>query len=256
MQTQCLGWDMVTRRQALKGAVSIGSLAALSGCLGYEVVSSSDLDEQDDRISTLERQVTERDERVADLTDRLADRNQTIDTLESDLETARSERDTAQDRAEELENEIATLEADLARTRKGKIYDFYDSANEIALQGDSNYNTGIDEYDSGNYRVAADYFFQAAMFYDASQYLFGRAETFAMEAEFTEASGLAGEAAENVWNWSWVATYYGRASVHYADDEFNDGDADIDEGDTYYNQQQNYQTTAPSAFADTLDYSP
>lgn len=186
----------------------------------------------------------------------MAERNQTIETLESDLETARTERDDAQGHVADLEAEIATLEADLDRTSKGKIYDFYDSANEIALQGDSNYNTGINEYEAGNYRVAADYLFQAAMYYDASQFLFGRADSFARDQDFMEAASLAGEAAENVWNWMWVGTYYGRASVHYANEEYDAGDADIAEGDTYYNQQQNYHTKPPSEFADTLGYSP
>lgn len=124
----------MNRRQFLGIAGGVGGLT-MSGCLGYEIRSSSELDE-------METQLTEQEDRINELESELEQRNQRVQELEDEVERLENEISTLNDQQASAEDRIAELEEQRESAIDKIILNLYS-------RGVSSYNTGFDRYNSG-----------------------------------------------------------------------------------------------------------
>lgn len=166
------------RRTFVKTVGATMATASVAGCLGYDLVSTSDVEA---RQATIDQQSTD----IEQLQTTVEERESQIATLESEVEAA--------------ESDVADLETELesSRTaRDGAIITMYSL-------GDDDYWTGADRFADGESRRGSESWSRAAVAYSDAAHRFqsaavayDQARRHAENAGYTDAAEIAAAASE------------------------------------------------------------
>lgn len=137
------------RRNFLRVVGGSGATVALSGCLGYDVVSSSEIEEHKKRMTTLEEENEGLRDQIESKDALLEDKNETIESLQTDVE--------------ELETQTETQ-------RKETIVTLYDAGLELGQNGESATDSAWTSWEGEDYILASEWFATAYSYFDSGAY--------------------------------------------------------------------------------------
>ena len=163
------------RRTFLETGGGAALAAGLAGCMGYDVVSSSDIEEKNQRLTEQRRRLENQSTRLESLNSSLGERqeqlqrqNQTVDSLRSRLESA----------------EAATV-----TERKEAVVGLYDAGHTMSEAGTElgqQANSGL-ENNSGTITEIAAVYAMAGAYFQSGSHAFEKARDAAEEQNQAEA---------------------------------------------------------------------
>lgn len=218
--------------------VGAGTVTALSGCLGYELTSSEQIETKDDEIANLEAE-------ISDLEDDIEQYEEEIAALEADVE--------------QRDNEIASLETDLDDLRadrkslvEAQLADLYEAGHGFYELAQTEFQRGTSAFENREFSRAAGNFSSAFGHYDAAVNLTYHVVTLAEEETYTNAVDLATESNLYAQNMKESAERYSVGAQYYATDRSSQGETEADDGQSAFESAQEYRFAALSEFTDTV----
>lgn len=243
------------RRQMLTGVGSVAAVAATSGCLGYGVVSTSDIEDRKETIADLRETVQQRDakvsqleSRITSLEDRIGTLNQTLEKRETELEELTAERNS-------LESQLSSLEAEKVEARRKQLFYLYDLAYRLTQVSDGDFTDAGDEWEAENYQFASRLFASAYAGYDSARGACSDIVDLADARSWGSARDAADEAATALMYWRDASNHYSSAAINYANGYYDEGDSDYDKAVNDHEKAQSYTIIEPSKFRDELGLS-
>jgi len=195
-----------------------GTLAATAGCLGYNIETPEEREEQKNRVDQLETEIKELEEELNSAQNR-----------NSELE---QERNSAQDRNSELESDITEAK--------------YKQILWLYSYGITHYNNGIDKYNSGydlfvneNYVGARAEFNVAAGYFDSASVNFNAATNRADDMSESTVERYCSDAVSKSDYMSQAVGDYQTGAEYYRRGDSSTGSNYINDGDGHYSQAQN-----------------
>ena len=213
----------MNRREFL--AISgVGAVTATTGCLGYTIQSTDEIDRRQARIDELENR---------------------IDGIESELNSTQTEN-------AELEDEVTELENDLTDAQSEQILWLYSS-------GINHYNNGIDKYRSGfdyfseeNYTATRAEMNVAVGYFDAATDNFDVASNRASDDEEISVESYCSDASSKSNQLALACSDYQTGAYYYTQNENTTAENYIDDGDRHYSNMESYELRDLSTLEDEL----
>lgn len=234
-----------TRRAVLAGA----GLAALSGCLGYQIERSENVASRKQRIENLE------------------ERN---DDLQDDLNRVRNDLTDTEDRVEELDAEIRELEREnqdvtdeleSARERRAEIIET--QLRDLYVEGHTFYTTANGEwsnarasYSDQDYENGLSLFSSALGHYDGARELFNLAGSLAEEHGYETARETALDANLYCAEYRDAADHMASACFYYLNGNDSRGDGYVEDANSNRDAASEYEVLEIQSFESDIEEGP
>lgn len=218
------------RRQFLVGT-GVGAVMATAGCLGYEITSTEEINEKEDRIEELEKQKADLEAQLDEIEAKNEDLNSQIESLE----------------AEKEDREAARVQ--LIEDRLTSLYEQAETFNELA---DDETSEGSDSWDNEEWHWAARWYGAAFRTYDTIEYLTSEVVSLAEEEGYTDAADIASTSQSFADSIRWACDYWAIAAGHYAEGNDAEGDDALSTGNDYWDEAQNDSFIAFEEFEASL----
>lgn len=242
------------RRQFLVGT-GVGAVMASAGCLGYEITSTEEINDLENRIEELETQKADLEAQLDEIEATNEELNSQIESLEAEKEDLNDQIATLEASEEDLEEQIATLESEkedieaarvqLIEDRLTTLYEQADTYNGIAEDETS---TASDTWDNEEWHWAARWYGMAFRTYDAIEYLTRQVVSLAEAEGYTDAADIASTSQSYADSIRWACDQWAIAAGNYAEGDDADGDQHLSNGDDYWDEAQNDSFIAFESF--------
>lgn len=246
------------RRTILTAAVS--GVAGLSGCLGYTVQSTDEIEQQDQRVENLESTVSEQQAaidnqstEISSLKTENAARQERIATLEKQKESLSDRISDLQSQANSLEGENDELQQEIQQLQQEKILVLYQRGEEMQAFAASDWEEGRTAWANDNWGTASMYLFRAEGQYVNTYNEWMDAETLMSEMDATNAASIISDGMSYVEHMKFAANNYANAAYYYSYGEDGQAVSLKQDGDAQYNDAQQYELPAESDIKDALD---
>ena len=228
------------RRSYLSVVGGVG-VPLLAGCLG----NADEIEDLEEEIEDLE---DEHEDEIEDLEEEISELEQQEESLQSEIEDLEA-------REGVLENEIEGLEEDsedydeLVRERIKLLYEL---ATEYHTLAEEEYNSAYSLVENGNWVAASTDFGMAFRSYDVvTEYTF-QASILAGDEGYSDAEELATESNNHSSNMADACDYYVTGTESFATGDDDSGWQNIDQGDSYYEEAQQFDFHRLREFEPTL----
>lgn len=232
-------------------AVGSGGIAALSGCLGYELTSSEELESKDDEIADLEAEISDLEEDLEQRDSEIEELESEIEQYESEVADLEAEITDLEDQIERRDGEIETLETELedrraeltklVETQLSALYESGHTGYEIA---EGEFERAVKVADRGEYPAAVANFAGALGHYDGVVSLTYRVVALAEERDedaYSEVIDLATEANIYAQYMKEAANSYSLAYQHRINGDSSQAENAAAEGESAFNNAQEYR---------------
>lgn len=221
---------IMLRRKFLRTGIVVGSLS-MSGCLGRKIV---DQDEWEEKNSQLTAQ------------------KQTVDSLHNTIDEKESTLAERDNRIQDLESRVESLESEITTNQAQGVSDYYDIGYEFRDIALEDYNDGSDSADAENYATAALYFARANGNYDRAERMFKESRDRAAQIDESTVTSHAEDSMNYCHHMGEASFDYANAYDHYSFGEWDEGDADIANGNEDFDRAQDYQVRDSSLIKSLL----
>lgn len=206
-----------------RGFVATAAVGALSGCLGYQVEKTEDVENRTQRISRLEDRANQLEADIA--------------SLETDLKQS--------------EQSVDEQRQQLADLRVEHLMTVYELADDDAAYASGAWSSAWEEFEVNNFQSAGMYFERAYGTYGAAVRGFARARELSREYDF-DVTDIINDTRLYEHNMSESAFDMLNACVYYADGEQTMASSYYDRAEAHYDDAQAYGYTTPDEFEDLL----
>ncbi len=220
----------MNRRRFLTVGSTVG-LSLASGCLGYSVVSTDEMESRKARIDSLEQT-------TANLNATLREREDRIESLEAELSAATNETDR-------LKRERRTLIED-------QLSALYRAGSRFYTGGEESYQTGNGAANDREYTAASRAFGVAFGKFDGATEFFYRTYQLAETDGYTDGMDVSEAANEYCVAMRDACDDFSVAMRRYANGDDSEGDDLVESGNALYEEAQNYAVRRPAHFDSQL----
>jgi len=221
----------------MKAASGVG-LVSLSGCMGYTVKRTQEIDD-------LETKLQNRTEQVEDLETEIQNQSEKIDELNQRIESLEQENSDQTD-------QINSLESELESEKEKQILYLYGYGMTDYNDGIDYYNRAIDYIDDENYEAARADLNVSSAYFDSAATSFGASGDQATEIGANTVQSWCETANQKASQMASATSDYQVGMAYYAEGRYNDGDDYLDRGDAHYDSAEGYEMRDRSTLEDEL----
>ena len=242
--------------------VGAGSVPAVSGCLGYELTSSEELESKDDEIADLEAE-------ISDLEDELEGRDADVEELETEVDEYEAEIADLEDEIadledeveqrdgdiEDLEEELEDRRAELTELVEARLVSLYEAAYDGYELAEDEFDRAVEVAEREEYAAAIANFGSALGHYNATTSFTYRVVTLAEDRDedaYAEAIELATDANIHAQYMTEAADAYSLASQYFANGDSSQGERAANDGEAALEEARAHDFTSLEEFRASL----
>lgn len=243
-------------------AVGSGSITALSGCLGYELTSSEELESKDDEIADLEDEIAgleadleQRDADIEELEREVEQYEAEIADLEAEIADLDGEIERRDDDIEALEDELEDRRAELTELVESQLAALYEVGHGGYRTAQGEFERAVEVADRGEYPAAIANFAGAFGHYDGSISFTYRVVSLAEERDedaYADVIELATDANIHAQYMKEAANSYSLAYQHHVNGDSSRAEEAAAEGESAFDDAQEYRFPPVEEVRDAL----